>query len=172
MFAMLALELKNSLGLSGDALSQAIVDYCKLVSRDQYKSFRKYCNFPSVLIGITANRFEISIAVCVGPVYVTKLLTLDLSMDFHASDNIICLARVFKVLRRHRLELEKYYQSVKTSPPPKLSCLFPNPTPIDLSKPTPKLSYRKFLPRAGQPTSHILDLGNTPPPLRCTLHPR
>jgi hypothetical protein len=35
IFVMLALELKNSLGLGGDALSQAVVDYCKIVSRDQ-----------------------------------------------------------------------------------------------------------------------------------------
>lgn len=35
VFVMLALELKNSLGLGGDALSLAVVDYCKIVSRDQ-----------------------------------------------------------------------------------------------------------------------------------------
>jgi len=47
------------------------------------------------------------------------------------------------------------------SPPPKLSCLFPNPTLIDLSKPMPKLTYRKFFfSRAGQPTPDILDLGS------------
>jgi serine/threonine protein kinase len=97
----------------------------------------------------------------VGPIYVTKLLTLDLFMDFHASDNVIRLARVFKVLRRHRLELKEYYQSVMVSPPPKLSCLFPNPTLINLSKPMPKLTYRKFFSRAGQPTPDILDLGST-----------
>lgn len=90
----------------------------------------------------------------------TKLLTLDLSLGFHASGNIIRLARVFKVLSRHRVELEKYYQSVKTSASPKLSCLFPNPTPIDPSKPLPKLTYREFLSRAGQPIPELLDLGS------------
>ena len=57
-----------------------------------------FSNFPIVLVGATANRLEISIAICVGPIYVTKLLTLDLSLGFHASDNIICLARVFQAL--------------------------------------------------------------------------
>lgn len=33
-FLILVLELKNSLGLSGDALFQAVVDYSKIVSRD------------------------------------------------------------------------------------------------------------------------------------------
>ncbi|KDR76199.1 hypothetical protein GALMADRAFT_210854 [Galerina marginata CBS 339.88] len=159
IFLILILELKNSLGLSGDALFQAVVDYIKMVSCDQYKPFREYCNFPMVLIGATANRLEISIAVCVGPIYVTKLLTLDLSLGFRASDNVIQLARVFKVLSRHRVELQSYYQNVKNSASPRLSCLFPNPTPIDPSKALPKLTYRQFLSRSGQPTPDFVDLG-------------
>lgn len=34
-FLILVLELKNTLGLSGDALYQAIVDYSKIVSREK-----------------------------------------------------------------------------------------------------------------------------------------
>ena len=46
--------------------------------------------------------------------------------------------------------------------PPKLSGLFPNPTPADLSDPPlPQLVYQQFLSRAGQPTSALVDLGNT-----------
>jgi serine/threonine protein kinase len=129
----------------------------------QCKAFWEYCNFPSVLIGITANRLEIAIAVCVGSIYVTKLLMLDLSLDFHASDNIICLARVFKVLRHHQLDLKEYYRSIKTllAAPPTLSCLFPSPTLIDPSIPMPKLTYREFLARDGRPMPEILDLGST-----------
>ncbi|KDR71452.1 hypothetical protein GALMADRAFT_143725 [Galerina marginata CBS 339.88] len=113
-----------------------------------------------VLIGATANRLEISVAVCVGPIYVTKLLMLDLSFGFHASDNAIRLARIFKVLSRHRTELENYYQSVKSLASPRLACLFPNPTPIDRSKPLPKFTYRQFFTRAGQATPHLPDLGS------------
>ncbi|KAF8905857.1 hypothetical protein CPB84DRAFT_569667 [Gymnopilus junonius] len=98
MILVLVLELNNSLGLCGDALLQAVVDYSKIVSHDQYKPFRQVCNFPIVLI---ANRLEISIAVCVGPIYVTTLLALDLSFGFHAFDNVIQVAHVFKVLSRH-----------------------------------------------------------------------
>lgn len=34
-FLILVLELKNTLGLSGDALLQAVVDYSKIVSREK-----------------------------------------------------------------------------------------------------------------------------------------
>jgi serine/threonine protein kinase len=126
----------------------------------QYKRFRQYCNFPTVLIGVTANRLDISVAVCVGPIYVTKLLTLDLSLGFHASDNIIRLARVFGALSRCRANLKTYYDGVKELASPRLSCLYPSPTLIDTSKELPILTYRQFMSRAGQPTSALVNLGN------------
>jgi serine/threonine protein kinase len=126
----------------------------------QYKRFREYCNFPIVLVGATANRLEISVAVCVGPIYVSKLLTLDLSLGFHASDNIIRLARVFVALSRCRVDLTKYYDGVSSLASPRLSCLYPNPIPLDPCKALPNLTYRQFLSQAGQPTSALVDLGN------------
>ncbi|CAA7270480.1 unnamed protein product [Cyclocybe aegerita] len=159
-FLILALELKNSLGLSGDALLQAVLVYSKVVSREQYKCFRGLCNFPIVLLGATANRLEISVAVCVGPIYVTKLLTLDLSLGFHASDNIMRLARVFHVLASCRKDLRKYYDKVILEPRG-VSGLYPCPTTTDPSKVLPKLTYRQFLTRAGQSTCSLVDLGNT-----------
>ena len=90
----------------------------------------------------------------------TKLLTLDLSLGFHASDNIIRLARVFQALSRCRVDLHDYYDGVRTSPPPRLSCLYPSPTLADRSKTLPPLTYRQFLSRAGRPTSDLVDLGN------------
>ncbi|KAJ3508829.1 hypothetical protein NLJ89_g5539 [Agrocybe chaxingu] len=159
-FLILALELKNTLGLSGDALFQAVIVYSKVVSREQYKRFRGLCNFPIVLLGVTANRLEISVAVCVGPIYVTKLLTLDLSLGFHASDNIMRLARVFHVLASCRKDLRKYYDKV-ISEPRGVSGLYPSPTTTDPSKVLPKLTYRQFLTRAGQSTCSLVDLGNT-----------
>ena len=177
-FLILVLELNNTLGLSGDALLRAVIDYSKIFSRDkvrcpkcaalhtiaylclQYKRFREYCNFPIVLLGVTANRLEISVAVCVGPIYVTKFLTLDLSLGFHASNNIIRLARVFGALSRCRLDLHNYYDRVSNLNFPRLSCLYPNPTLVDRSKTLPTLTYRQFLSRAGRPTSALVDLGN------------
>ena len=90
----------------------------------------------------------------------TKLLTLDLSLGFHASNNIIRLARIFGALSRCRVDLKDYYDSVTNLTYPRLSCLFPNPTPVDPSRSLPQLTYRQFLSRAGQPISTIIDLGN------------
>ena len=90
----------------------------------------------------------------------TKLLTLDLSLGFHASDNIIRLARVFGALSRCRLDLRDYYARVSNLTPPRLSCLYPNPTLVDRSKTLPPLTYRQSLSRAGRPSA-LIDLGNT-----------
>ena len=178
-FLILVLELKSTLGLAGDALFQAVIDYSKIIPQErvripiavasnpiaylclQYKRFREYSNFPIVLVGATANRLEISTAVCVGPVYVSKLLVLDLSLGFHASNNVIRLARTFKALSRCRADLRKYYDGVNNLFPPKLSCLYPNPTSVDPSIQLPELVYQKALSRAGEPTSALVDLGNT-----------
>ncbi|PPQ82774.1 hypothetical protein CVT25_009269 [Psilocybe cyanescens] len=157
---LIFLELKNTWGLGGDATCQAVIDYSKIISRDEYKKFRLHCNFPAVLIGVTANRLEISVAVCVGPVYVTKLLTLELTLGFHASESSIRLARVFKALSRCRENLKDYYDGVIKLEPPKLSCLYPSPAAIDPSQKLPKLTYRQLLTRDGQPTSALVDLGN------------
>jgi hypothetical protein len=92
---------------------------------------------------------------------VSKLLTVDLSLGFHASDNIIRLARVFKALQACRLSLEEYYEQVETLTSPRLSCLFPSPTLVDPSKTLPTLTYRQFFSRAGEPDKFIVDLGNT-----------
>ncbi|KAF8963415.1 hypothetical protein BDZ97DRAFT_2059090 [Flammula alnicola] len=97
-FLILVLELKNTLGLSGDPLLQAVIDYSKVVSREKYKRFRGHCNFPIVLLGATANHLEISVAICVELIYVSRLLVLDLSFRCHASDNVIRVARAFKAL--------------------------------------------------------------------------
>ena len=177
-FLTLVLELKNMLGLSGDALLQAIVNYSKIVLQEkvrcpvvatfnlvaylclQFKHFQEFCNFPVVLISATANRLEISIAICIGLIYVTKLLMLNLSLGFHASDNITCLAHVFWALSCCLADLKTYYDRVRNLDSPRLSCLYPNPIPVDPSKALPKLTYRWFLSQAGQPTSALVDLGN------------
>ncbi|KAG5651027.1 hypothetical protein H0H81_010155 [Sphagnurus paluster] len=97
-FLVMVMELKNTVGLDGNPLVQAIADYAKIISQEKYKPFRDFCNFPTVLLGIAENRIDTSMAVCIGEIHVTKLLTLDVIVGFLASDNIIHLARVFKAL--------------------------------------------------------------------------
>ena len=61
----------------------------------------------------------------------SELFTLDLSLGFHTSDNIIRLARVFEVLSDCRKALQRYYGEVGRLRSPRLSCLFPRPTLVD-----------------------------------------
>jgi len=111
----------------------------------QYKPYRVYTNYTIVLVGVTANRLETSIAVCVVAIYVSKLLALDLSSEFHASDNIIRLARVFRVLHLCRVELESYYDNaiILVSPTPLVSIRTPHlpNLPNNCQPPVDKLFY-------------------------------
>ena len=89
----------------------------------QYKPFREYSNFRIVLVGATTNRLEVCIAVCLGSIYVSKL-TLNLSLGFHASDNIVRLAHFFQTLSLCRIDLATHYHQVSNSPPPNLPSLY------------------------------------------------
>lgn len=89
------------------------------------------------------------------------MLTLDTTSGFLVSDNCVRLARVFVALSSCRNDLICYYDQVKQRKEPKFSCLFPNPTAVDPSDVLPDLTYNQFLSRAGQPSSVLVDLGNT-----------
>ncbi|KAG5649766.1 hypothetical protein H0H81_002108 [Sphagnurus paluster] len=158
-FLVAVMELKNTVGLDGNPLVQVIVDYSKIISQEKYKPFRDFCNFPTVLLGIAENRIDISVAVCVGEIHVTKLLTLDVIVGFLASDNIIHLARVFKALSACREDLTGYYREVKQKTARPLSCVFPEPTPVDSSVVMPGLAYKGFMNRSGEPISVLMSLG-------------
>lgn len=64
----------------------------------QFKPLQGSCNFPVVLLAISGARLQVSAVVFAGSVYVTSLLTLDISSGFYASQNILRLARVFTAL--------------------------------------------------------------------------
>ncbi|KAF8340881.1 hypothetical protein F5887DRAFT_1225861 [Amanita rubescens] len=161
VFLVLVLELKNTLGLSGDALLQALVDYSKIVSRQKFKRFREFCNFPIVFVGATANRLEISVAVCVGPICVTKLLTLDLSLGFHASDNIIRLGSCLWSLSHAVEQISNIITTEsETRTFPDSLVYIPTRHPSIPSEALPQLTYKQFLSRAGQSTSTLVDLGD------------
>ena len=68
-----------------------------------------------LIVGAAANSLEVSIAVCVG------------FLGFHGSDKAIAW------LVRCRVDLGKHYDRV-TKSPPKLSCLYPNPTPVEFAQ--------------------------------------
>ncbi|KAJ2914043.1 hypothetical protein MD484_g6368, partial [Candolleomyces efflorescens] len=171
-FPILLLELKNTVGVGGDAMLRAIVPRSQTLLLDfsadavsKFKDLRGTCNFPVVLIGFTGNRIQVSAAVCAGAIYVSSWCTLDLSSGFHSSQNAVRLARVFKALSSCRPELQSYYDEVLPSPDIsrslKLSALYPNPTFISDDVKPPSLVYRQFMTRNGKPTSDIPRLGNS-----------
>lgn len=132
---------------------------------EQYAKYRHYTNFPAVILGITANRLEIVAAVCVGEVYASRLLCLDVSCGFHTSANIIRIARVFQILKRTGNSLDEYYhklsRDIEQKKAPDFSFLFPDPTLLDDADPTktlPKLQFKRFFSRTGNEEKKIIGL--------------
>ncbi|KDR71642.1 hypothetical protein GALMADRAFT_254023 [Galerina marginata CBS 339.88] len=157
-FAFTVLTLKNIVGLAGNPLLEAILVYGKIISQSKYKQFREFCNFPIILVGVADIHIDISIAVWVGEIQFTTLLTFNVTAGFLASDNAIRLARVFKALSSCQKALALYYSEVGQKKTRPLSSLFPSPTPVDHSVELPNLTYKQFLTRLGQPASGIVGL--------------
>ena len=112
-----------------------------------------------ILVGASANRLDIGCAVCVGPIYAAKLLSLDLTLGFHASNQILQLARVFKVLSTTLSELMTYYTRIFTSVSPHpVAYLFPKPTAVAALS-IPQLEYKHPMSNTGQPALDIADFG-------------
>ena len=111
-----------------------------------------------VLIGIAGSRLQISIAVCVGAIFVSDLITIDLSRGFHGSDTTIRLARIFNALASCRRELEHYYNGIGPSPRSDSSFMYPNPITANKT-PLPVIKYDKYLGLDGLPIETVPDLG-------------
>ncbi|KAG5649917.1 hypothetical protein H0H81_001495 [Sphagnurus paluster] len=162
LFLTIVLELKNIDGLAGNPSFQSIIDYCKIIPQKKYQEFHEFSNFPVVILGVAENRIDISIAVCVGEIHVSKLLTIDVTAGFLISANILRLARIFKALSLCREDLVRYYDHVeeKANTNIPLSCLYPQPTPLNDSVEMPNLTYTSFMTRDGQPTPALVSLGD------------
>ncbi|KJA26392.1 hypothetical protein HYPSUDRAFT_319166 [Hypholoma sublateritium FD-334 SS-4] len=122
------LELKNTLGIGGDAMYKVIVDYTKIIATEEFKLLQGACNFPVVLLAISGACLQVSAVVFAGSVYVTSLLTLDISSGLHASQNILRLPRVFTALSKGFTELRDYYAKIFVSTVIDISAVYPNPT--------------------------------------------
>ncbi|KAG5635434.1 hypothetical protein H0H81_011254, partial [Sphagnurus paluster] len=162
LFLYIVLELKNIDGLAGNPSLQSIIDYGKIIPEKKYQEFQEFSNFPVVILGIAENRIDISIAVCVGEIHVSKLLTIDDTAGFLVSANILRLARVFKALSLCREDLMRYYDKIeeKANTMTSLSCLYPQPTPLDNSVEMPNLTYMRLMTRDGRPTLALVSLGD------------
>lgn len=114
----------------------------------QFKQWRDVTNFPVVLLGIAGHRIEIAIAVCVGPIYASRIFICDTSKGFRQYDNCLKLTRVFKALRTCIDSLGNYYGTLSTNSPSILS-LYPNPTPLGHDY-LPNLTYESIISPAGR----------------------
>ncbi|KAF4612659.1 hypothetical protein D9613_011736 [Agrocybe pediades] len=159
LFVLIIFELKNILGIAGDAILQSAVDYEKIVSSAKFKKFSASSNFPAVLLGISGSRIQLAIAVCTGPIYVSNIYTLDLASGFHASAKIMELARVFHAIALCRTDLQAYYDKIFVSHTRyDVTSVFPNPTFVNAD--APELIYTHCIARTGEPTSTIPNLVN------------
>ncbi|TFK22705.1 hypothetical protein FA15DRAFT_681524 [Coprinopsis marcescibilis] len=154
-FALLILELKKMPGNGGDAVLQATADYNQILMGEKFEDLWGSCNFPVILLGISGTRIEVSAAVCVGPIYVSTLYTLDLALGVQASANATQLARVFNALSSARTDLINYYDEIPDSPSAssQLTAVYPDPTFVDAR--SPPLTFSKFTARKGESTFTI-----------------
>lgn len=111
-----------------------------------------------VLIGIAGSRLEISIAIYVGAIFVSDLVTINLSRGFHGSDTTIRLARIFKALASCLQDLKSYYERIPTSSPSDYSFLYPHPITANETA-LPPIKYDKYLGLNGLPIETVPDLG-------------
>ncbi|KAJ2912741.1 hypothetical protein MD484_g7677, partial [Candolleomyces efflorescens] len=152
------LELKNVPGVSGDPILHCIVDLSKIIPSSRYNGVRGACNFPVVLIGIAGSRLQISIAAYVGAIFVSDLVTVDLSRGFHGSVTTTRLARIFQALSLCHQELKEYYAGIQPSPRSDSSWLYPHPITAN-GVPLPLVKYDKYLGLDGLSTETVPDLG-------------
>ena len=97
-------------------------------------------------------------AVCVGSIYASKLVTFDITPGFHLSENIIRLARIFKCLSSCRAALETHYRAVQDNRTT-IAAIYPNPTSAS-GDALPRLIYHGVVLRTGERFSTSLpDLG-------------
>lgn len=104
---------------------------------------------------------EISVAVFIGAVYTSKLFTIDLSGGFHASEQIVLLAKAFTTVSQALRKLDEHYPT-RPAPAPGLviSALFPSPTVTQGAPDPPALLYREFLAPDGEANSTAPKLGD------------
>ncbi|TFK23838.1 hypothetical protein FA15DRAFT_641962 [Coprinopsis marcescibilis] len=147
-FVSIILVLKNMPGVGGDPIYQSIVDLSKILACSKYDNVRGSCNFPVVLIGIADARLQVSIAVCIGSIYVSDLIYIDLSRGFHGSDTAVRLARIFKALSLCLQALEGHYNRIVPSTPSDTSFMYPSPTTAN-GTPLPVIKYTGYLGHDG-----------------------
>ncbi|KAI0808283.1 hypothetical protein C8Q74DRAFT_1363684 [Fomes fomentarius] len=151
------LQLKNEVGLDGDASLQARVSYVKCVTEDkeEIKRLRKISNCPAVVIGLMGDLVEIGVTVYTDGPYSNYIFSSGrMRLDYHKDANVLRITRAFSAVKLALAGLQKYYEQLKNDPPPKLSIqhLFPSPVPEpSWQGKMPRITFTDRLSRTGRP---------------------
>ncbi|EPQ55967.1 hypothetical protein GLOTRDRAFT_129171 [Gloeophyllum trabeum ATCC 11539] len=108
------MEVKNEVGLSGDASLQAGLMYARIVT----EMMGKQSNCPAVLIGVMGDLLEIAIATYTDGPYIDCLFSYQLCLGFHELTVVPRVACVFKAVKEVFTGLERFYSEIDNVPPP------------------------------------------------------
>ncbi|TBU27934.1 hypothetical protein BD311DRAFT_807273 [Dichomitus squalens] len=146
-------EVKNEVGLKGDASLQAGLSYTHIATAPQFKALRRRSNYPAILCGIMGNLLEIGVAIYTDGTYYNLLLSERLHLGFHSAKNVLRLSRAFAATRSAMSHLTAFYKQLNAAPPPQGSIAHLFPSPLQIPSYTdfvPALTFTHRLTRSGE----------------------
>ena len=100
---------------------------------------------PVVLLALAGDCLVVSTAIFTDSMYADELLSIKLFFGSHASNNVLCVARIFMAINKCMEGLRGLYKDLKANPQktPPAKVLWPNPTvnPSKSTKSIPKLEF-------------------------------
>ncbi|KZT65274.1 hypothetical protein DAEQUDRAFT_814425 [Daedalea quercina L-15889] len=151
------LEVKNEVGLGGDASLQAGLRYARIVTNDTDKLVRRRLrrsNYPAILISSMGDLLEIEIAVYTDGPYTETIFSERLRLDSHRNENVVRIARAFKAVQFATDGLSKFYAKIDSQPhvDSVVAHLFPSPLPVpSYEDSVPSVTFTNRMSRAGEP---------------------
>ena len=103
-------------------------------------------NLPIVLLSMAGNCLTVSTAIYTDAVYADKLLSIDLHLGSHGSDNVLRVARIFHAINECTGLLRKLYRGVVLSDI-RSEVMYPNPTADPPDVEIPQLKFFAKLDR-------------------------
>ena len=109
----------------------------------QYLPFISQSTLPVVILTMTGNCLAISTALYTTAIYVDKLLSIDLHLGVHGSENVVRLARIFMAVRGCVERLGVRYGELEAAERHKINpdVMYPNPTADPPDAEIPQLRF-------------------------------
>ncbi|KAJ7217404.1 hypothetical protein B0H12DRAFT_340205 [Mycena haematopus] len=130
-----ALELKSNRGIGGDAQTQVLADYPKLVTQalvEHGDNLRRATPFPSVLMSLAGTQFDVSTAVLTDDFYANQIYSENFQDGPTIDDQIVRLAKVVKLVSEALNRLGRYYDELFSGSPPLSDTNAHLPRPVSL----------------------------------------